>query len=260
MTQITNLIVCTLTYLIVIVINYLASANLIGKMSVGGISDKYLTAITPASYAFSIWGVIYVLLALFLCYLWYGLITNRNRDLINACGLYFTLSNIANILWIIAWVNDQIAISLIIIVLLFISLYKLVLKVTMSGYRLSFRFILFVRLPTGIYLGWITLATILNISVFLRSVNYANTNTWSSWVSGAVLLIIGIIFYYYLICQKKMYETSIAGIWGFIAIILSENGNVLITIIAILGSVILLLNALYCSRILVKYRNYFQKT
>ena len=51
--------------LAVIFVNYLATQGLIGGITANYISDKYPTFASPAGYAFSIWGFIYLGLSVF---------------------------------------------------------------------------------------------------------------------------------------------------------------------------------------------------
>ncbi len=50
--------------IIVLTVNYLANVWPIGGQTTGEVSDMVFTLFTPAGYAFSIWGFIYLLLIL----------------------------------------------------------------------------------------------------------------------------------------------------------------------------------------------------
>ena len=60
-----NLIV----FLITLILNYLTAYGFINGMSQKVVSNKYNTLITPAGFAFSIWGIIYSLIGISLIYM-----------------------------------------------------------------------------------------------------------------------------------------------------------------------------------------------
>ncbi len=55
-------------YLTTIFVNYASTAFLFGDSDTGDVSDKYSTLFTPAGYAFSIWGLIYLALGAYVVY------------------------------------------------------------------------------------------------------------------------------------------------------------------------------------------------
>nr|MBS0038460.1 hypothetical protein [Saprospiraceae bacterium] len=56
------------TFVLVLAMNFIYGSGMWGTATVGEISAQYPTLITPAGYAFSIWGVIYLLLIGFVGY------------------------------------------------------------------------------------------------------------------------------------------------------------------------------------------------
>lgn len=240
-----KLIVNTTTFIFVLIINYLSNTDLIGTSSVGEISNRYPTAITPAGYAFSIWGLIYLLLSLFLGYQWFVWKKQNGRDLIGAIGYYFTLSNLANILWIITWVNDRIGLSLICIGLLMGSLILLIQRLNLERWNAPPAVILFVWWPIVVYFGWILIATILNVNVLLVSAG-GDRFLWGASIRGIIFVVIATIIYIYLIYTRNLHESALVGVWGFIAIAYQQaDESKLIQAVVIVCSVVLLANTIY---------------
>jgi len=95
----------TLTFLLVLFINYAASTHLLENVSVGEVSHKYNTLFAPADYAFIIWSVIYLLLIGFVIYQWI-LLKDDSKHYIKRTGIWFAVSNIANALWCYCWVHE----------------------------------------------------------------------------------------------------------------------------------------------------------
>jgi benzodiazapine receptor len=91
-----------LAFSLTIVINALAgSTTLIGGKVTAEISDANFTLITPAGYVFSIWGIIYILLGIFVVY--QALPSQKTNDYQNKIGWLFVLSSIINIAWLFLW-------------------------------------------------------------------------------------------------------------------------------------------------------------
>ena len=61
-------ILTPVAYLAMVAVNYLANALPIAGRDTGAISDSYPNLFAPAGYAFSIWGLIYTLLAIYVIY------------------------------------------------------------------------------------------------------------------------------------------------------------------------------------------------
>ena len=250
MAQINKLILNTITFLIVLIVNYFSNTDIIGKMNVGEISEMYPTVITPAGYAFSIWGLIYLLLVLFIGYMWYSWIKKIDNNLINRIGSYFLLSNLANTFWIFAWVNGYIGFSFLFILLLLFSLFKLVHRLNLEKCNSSLSYIFFIRLPITIYFGWVILAAVLNFNVYLVSsgddIAFLNTPLW-----GIILIIVSTSIYVYLVFRKNLWESSLVGIWGLTAIIVNQIKPVPVIGIWALGGIV----SIFISIIYHVYRN-----
>ncbi len=187
-------IIAAVTYVAMVVVNGLANGLPINNRSTGAISDAYPNLFAPAGITFSIWGLIYLLLAGYTLYQ-FGLFQSdkgKGRiDLFKKVGLYFIISSIANIAWIFSWHYDFIGLSVLIMGVILFSLIKI--ADILRKEKLSLKEKIFVRLPFSIYFGWITVAAIANITVFLVSVNWngfgISNKIWTIAVLLAGLLI-----------------------------------------------------------------------
>jgi hypothetical protein len=158
----TLLLLETLSYLLVLMFNFLANALPLGGKQTGQVSAEYPTLFTPAGFTFSIWGIIYFLQAVYLFRKWS---LTRKGDQIPG-GEWFVLSSILNICWLFAWHYGYLGISMLIMagfLLVLIRWYS----ITFSSYRQKPYLLLW--LPASVYLAWICVATIANASIFLVS-------------------------------------------------------------------------------------------
>ncbi|RYG51361.1 MAG: hypothetical protein EOO01_08670 [Chitinophagaceae bacterium] len=100
-----------IAFLATIAVNYISNTGMIGGNTMKSVSDRYQNLFTPASYAFSIWGVIYLLLGGFIVYSFFGLKKDKHSSFISYTGIWFILSCVSNSLWVVCWLNDFIALS-----------------------------------------------------------------------------------------------------------------------------------------------------
>ena len=160
-------------YVAMVAMNYLANAIPIGGTTTGQASDSFPNLFTPAGLTFSIWGLIYTLLAVYVVYNfgWFGKKPDKKKqELLNKIGKLFIISSLANISWIFAWHYGIIPLSLIIMIVLLVSLILIANIINKQDFNLAESICL--RLPFSIYFGWITVATIANVTVLLVSLNW----------------------------------------------------------------------------------------
>jgi hypothetical protein len=148
------------SYLFMVVMNVLATTLPLNGQRTNEISDRYDTLFAPIGFTFAIWGVIYLLLGI---YSVYQLV--RDNDIIRTITPWFISSNILNGLWIISWHYEVIWVSVVIIAGLLVVLIRINQTTTIR--RVNWSHTLTVRLPFAIYFGWVTVATVANVSALL---------------------------------------------------------------------------------------------
>ncbi|MEX0780199.1 MAG: hypothetical protein WD491_15305 [Balneolales bacterium] len=245
MSKVTLVLLNTLTLTAVIILNALAGTGEIGDNSVGDVSQKYDTMFTPAGYAFSIWGFIYLLLAGFVIFQWVALSRKDDHDIINQTGAIFIVSNLANAGWLFLWLNEYIGLSVLAILFLLFSLIALVSRLKLEIWDAPVRILIFVWWPFAIYFGWIIVATVANIAAFLTTLNWDGSplspQTWT-----IILILAATAIYLLLIFTRNLRESALVGIWAFVAIgVRHGSTNLEITVTAGIGALILLAAILY---------------
>lgn len=164
----------------VLYVNYLANALPIAGRTPAEVSGMYPTLFTPAGFTFSIWGIIYLLLLGFAVYqtaFWNKL----TPVFMQRIGWLFALSCIANAGWLFAFHHLQIGLSVFVMLVLLGSLTAIYLRLGIGKTEAPAAERWLVRLPFSVYLGWITVATIANISILLTHVG------WNGEPGGPVL-------------------------------------------------------------------------
>ena len=157
-------------FILVILVNYLSNALPLNGLTQKDISDKYDSLFTPASFTFSIWGVIYLALTAFVIY--QALPAQRNNALVARVSKLFILSCFANIFWLIVWHYNFLVLSVIIMLAILAILIAIYRALGITNTQASWKHRLFLQLPFSLYLGWITVATVANISILQNGMGW----------------------------------------------------------------------------------------
>lgn len=221
MKRISLLLVNTITLIFALVMNSLQGSQLFNGTTVGEVSAKYETLFTPAGYAFAIWGIIYLMLIAFVAYQWIAWFKHKEDNELKQTGWWFALGNLANGSWIVAWLNEQMGISVLIMLVLLFSLIVLTVRLRLETWDAPVRIIAFVWWPICIYLGWIIVATVANISVFLVSIGWQG-GFISAKIWTIIMIAAATVIYLLLIKTRNMREASVVGIWALVAIAVKQ--------------------------------------
>src|SRR5215213_3606398 len=180
--QILNIV----AYVAMIVVNGMADFLPINGQTTGQVSDQYPNRFVPAPVTFSIWLVIYSLLLLFCMYEGSTLFEDEKAALdktmakkervVEIIGYRFIASCVLNIAWIIAWHYHLLLLSVFIMLGLLATLISIFQKVHAAATYTGRRARWFVYAPFSIYLGWISIATMANITAYLVSIEWNGSN------------------------------------------------------------------------------------
>lgn len=168
-----------------IIVNGLANALPLNNLTTGDISDRFEVYFVPAGYVFSIWGLIYIALIAFAIY--QALPAQRENSRLKRIGYLFAASCLANIAWIFLWHYEQFPLTLVAMLALLGLLIAIYLRIGRGREAEDVSTVerWLVHIPFSIYLGWITVATVANVTSLLDYLN------WGGWgISAEVWLII----------------------------------------------------------------------
>jgi benzodiazapine receptor len=153
-----------------IVVNGLANALPLNGLTTGEISDRFQVYFVPAGYVFSIWGLIYLALIGFAIY--QLLPAQRENPRLLRVGYLFAASCAANVAWLFLWHYEQFELTVVAMTALLFAIY-LRLGIGRTAVPAAERWL--VQVPFSIYLGWITVATVANVTSLLDYLN------WGGW-------------------------------------------------------------------------------
>ena len=163
---------CIAAFIAVLLVNYLSNALPLNGQTPKDVSDNFPTLFTPASFTFAIWGVIYLALALFVVY--QALPAQRKNPLIASVSRIFILNAIANICWIFCWHYNLMWLSLGVMLVILVTLIKIYNKLGIANSPATIAQHVFLFLPFSLYLGWISVATLANVSVLQVAMGWEN--------------------------------------------------------------------------------------
>lgn len=157
--------------ILTLTLNYLSNALPINGQNAGQVSAKYATYFTPAGFAFSIWGVIYTGFIAFAIF--QSLRPQWDNPRLVAARPWVIVNGLLNSMWLPLFHYEQMGWALVVIVGLLFSLIQIhrALRPAPAGWQELW----LARVPFGIYLGWLCVATVANASIFLDSIG------WSGW-------------------------------------------------------------------------------
>ena len=212
-----------IAFVFTVIVNSLAgSTTLIGGVNTAQISDLNLTLITPAGYVFSIWGIIYVLLGVFVIF--QALPSQKEKEYTKKVGWLFVLSSIINIAWLFLWQFEYLIFSVALIFMLLATLIAIYLRLDIGKSKVELREKIAVHLPFSTYLGWITIASIANVATALVSINWnglgINPETWAS-----LIVIIALLLSLIVLATRKDVVYGLVIVWAFIGISVAQKAN-----------------------------------
>lgn len=196
-----------------LVMNYLANALPLNNKTTGELSDSFPNLFVPAGLTFSIWGVIYLLLVMY-CVVQF---TGSDKEVISGISWWFGLSCILNALWIVFWHYGKLPLSL----LVMLGLLGTLIYINISIRELPAGII---KAAFGIYLGWICIATIANVTTLLVNANWNGFNI-SQEIWTVIMIFSGMLIVALTIYSLKNPFIGLSVIWAFIGIAIKRQDD-----------------------------------
>lgn len=209
-------------FLVTIIVNGLANTAVLNGKTTGEVSDIYPTLVTPAGYVFSIWGLIYALLAAFVIF--QALPSQKQKPFQKQIGALFILSCVFNVVWLFLWQYEYITVSVVLMFALLATLIAIYLRLNIGRSSVPARERLAVHLPFSVYLGWITIATIANVAAALVAVNWdgfgLSAETWA-----VAIIIIALIITLLVTFTRRDVAYSLVVIWALAGIAVKQSAS-----------------------------------
>ena len=234
-------IVNVITLLVMWAANGLASATeVIGGQLTATVSDNNPTLFTPAGYVFSIWSIIYLGLIAFAIFQ-----LRNSQDAVavrQRIGPWFAINGVLNVVWLFFWGYELFWLSVVVMLGLLATLIVIYERLQIgrvsagsadSGKLAGWA----VRVPMSIYTGWISVATIANISIALSS---------AGWQGGAlgprfwtvIVLLAGTALGLLASFLRRDVAYALVVVWAFVGIAVARPDETLIVAVALVGALV----------------------
>jgi benzodiazapine receptor len=238
-------------FVLTVLVNGLAgSTTFLGGKSTAEISDANPTLVTPAGYVFSIWGIIYILLGIFVVF--QALPSQKGKDYRERISWLFVLSSVLNIVWLFLWQFEYLGLSVVLMFLLLATLIMIYLRLNIGKSAVSLREKLAVHVPFSVYLGWITIASIANVAVALVSMKWDGFGvSQEAW--AFLVIIVALLITLLAIVTRKDVAYGLVIIWALVGIAVKQGENQNIIMIAEISAIVVAI-ALVASMLLTRLR------
>jgi hypothetical protein len=213
--QLANLV----SMLFALTVNILASALPLNGQNTGEISDRFKVFFVPAGYVFAIWGVIYIGWIAFSIFQFRS--SQKESLRLRRLGYLFALSGIANAAWLFTWHYNFFGLGVVVMLSLLGLLIASYLRLNVNRTSVSRTEWLSVDLPFSVYLGWITVATVANVTDWLYLVNWSGfgiaATTWAV-IMIAVASVVGLL----MALTRRDAGYLFVLVWSFVGIALKQ--------------------------------------
>lgn len=214
--------------------NYLSNVRAFAETTNADVSRKYQTLITPAGYAFAIWGVIFLGLLAFAVF--QALPSQRENPRFRAAGPWVILNTLCNAIWSPIFNNQQIGLALVVILVMFVSLLLVMDRLRVGREMVRKRETWLARVPFSIYFGWLTVATVLNVTVFLKATAFDQSMLPESGWAAAVL-VIAFVVGVFLFNRYRSAAYILVFAWAYAAIATAQKDVAYVPLFAWVGVV-----------------------
>lgn len=215
-------------YIVTVAINMAAIAIPLGGKTTGQLSDLYPVPIVPANYVFSIWSVIYTLLIGFI--VWQARPGRADDPVLRRLGYLPALTGVLNALWVVLWQFQTeaqwlVPLTVPVMVALLVTLIAIWQRIhepqavpapRAQGWL--------VAMPFSVYLGWITIATIANVTqtIYLL-LGKPETFIVGPEIWGTVILLTGIVIASAVVVRGRDSAYAIVIAWAYLGVAVKQS-------------------------------------
>lgn len=212
-------VLCVLAVVGTIGGNALANILPFNGQSTGAVSNRFDVLFVPAGYVFSIWGVLYLTWCVYAVY--QALPSKRADERLAFVSWLFILTGVANVGWLWLWHHEAFAWTVVVMLTLLVLLIAIYLRLNVGQRKVAWGEKLCAHVPFSLYLAWISVATIANVTVFLRHIG------WSGWglseVAWTVIMTLVATGLGVVAClQRRDYAFVAVLVWAFIGIAIKQ--------------------------------------
>lgn len=240
-------IVTLLAILSTFIVNVWSNLYPPNGLSIGDISNTFFrdVLIIPANYAFAIWGLIY--LGLIALGIYQILPAQQHNSRLRRTGYGLAIASIAQIIWVLLFQNRQFFASIAAMLGILIPLIVVYLRLGINiapqplRERPSRLERWLVDIPISIYLGWISVATIVNVASALADAGWNRSG--SGAIGWTLIMLVVAAAIAAIVALRRDTAFVLVIVWAFVAIAVRQAAQKIIAVPAVglaIGLVLLL--------------------
>jgi hypothetical protein len=223
-----------------IAVNTITNIFPLNGFSIGTLSNTLFAPvhITPANYAFAIWGVVYTGLLAFGIYQLHP--DRRQHHRLQSSGYLLAIACLSQCIWIYLFLDRLFLLSVLAMLGILLPLIGVYLRLGIGDPNVSRQERWFLQVPISIYLGWITVATILNIANALYSINW---NGWGIDPIGwtVIMMVVSAAIAAVVMSQRRDAVFTLVIVWALVSIAVRQFTVPAIVTTGVLSSIALVL-------------------
>ena len=231
-----------LSVVIALTVNILASALPLNGQNTGEISDLFQVFFVPAGYVFSIWVVIYIGWIAFAIYQF--LPAQKESPRLRKLGYWFALSGLVNASWLFCWHYNVFGLSVLVMLTLLGTLIVSYLQLRVGKKPVSTVEKWSVDIPFSVYLGWVSVATIANITDWLYFIEWDGFGI-APQVWAVIMLVIASAVGALMAFRQRDAGYLFVFVWAFAGIALKQAATPLVANSAWAATIVALVLAIY---------------
>lgn len=230
------------TAILALAVNILASVLPLNGQNTGEISDRFQVYFVPAGYVFSIWGLIYIGWIAFIIYQFQP--SQKESPRLRRLGYLFALGNVANAAWLFCWHYNLFGLSVLVMLTLLGLLIASYLRLDVNRASVTRAERWSVDVLFSIYLGWITVATVANITDWLYLVEWSGFGI-SAQAWAVIMLAVASLLGLGMALTRQDAGYLFVLVWAFIGIAVKQTSAPIVVVSAWLAAALMLGFAAY---------------
>jgi hypothetical protein len=234
--------VSLLSVILALTVNILASTLPLNGQNTGEISDRFQVYFVPAGYVFSIWGLIYIGWIAFTIYQFHP--SQKKNERLRRLGYLFALSNIANAAWLFCWHYNQFGLSVIVMLALLGLLIASYLRLNVNHSFVRHIEYWSVDVLFSVYLGWITVATVANITDWLYLIEWNGFGISAQFWAVIMLAVASLLGLAMAVTRRDVGYLAVL-VWAFVGIAVRQTTAPMVVFSAWIAAALMLGLAIY---------------
>lgn len=231
-----------MSVLLAITVNVLASALPLNGQNTGEISDRFQVYFVPAGYVFAIWSIIYIGWVAFAFY--QARPAQKESPRLRRLGYFFAISGVFNAAWLISWHYNLFGLSVLVMLTLLGLLIASYLKLAIGRMLVGNAEKWCVDIPFSVYLGWISVATVANITSYLYFISWTGFGI-APQIWAVIMLAVGCLLGLLMAFSRRDSGYAFVLDWSFAGIAQKQADTALVSDSAWVATIFVLGLAIY---------------